>query len=189
MALPGKPPPDREPSSFSDLDRDDAAAARETDSDSAWAQFEALNEPPPATNFGVTQPASIPMPLSEGDPRYATTVPAALTKDTVSAELRPSSTRHVTLSEAMTEARRNNRVCPQPAAWQRLYEMLPGKQQDGRNWQPPPPLTGTAWKATRSLAKRMCLRDHLEWADRKGCLDDVYAFLKDLPEGDWHYMD
>jgi hypothetical protein len=191
MSAPRDSSADREQTSYSDLDRADAAQARETDSDSAWAQFEALNKPPPATNFGVTEPASIPMPLPAGDPRYAQTVPAALTKDTVPAELTASSSsaRRVTLNEAMTEVRRNNRVCPQPAAWQRLYEMLPGKRQEGRDWQPPPPMTGTAWKATRSLAKRMCLRDHLEWADKKGCLDQVYAYLKDLPETDWHYMD
>jgi hypothetical protein len=34
----------------------------------------------------------------------------------------------------------------------------------------------------------MCLRDHIEWADRQGCLDEVFAFLKSLPEEDWHYM-
>jgi hypothetical protein len=189
MAGPRDSSPDREQTSYSDLDRADPAQARETDSDSAWAQFEKLNEPAPATNFGATQPASMPMPLPEGDPRYAPTVPAALTKDTVPADLPRSSVQHVTLSEALTEARRNNRVCPQPAAWQRLYEMLPGKKQVGRGWQPAPPMTGTAWKETRSLAKRMCLRDHIEWADKKGCLDQVHAYLKSLPDSDWHYME
>jgi hypothetical protein len=95
----------------------------------------------------------------------------------------------VTLSQVMTEARRNNRACPQPQAWQKLYEMLPGKRQVGRGWEPPPPLTGSAWAATQSLAKRMCLRDHIEWADKHGCLDAVYAYLRQLPEDDWHYME
>jgi hypothetical protein len=35
----------------------------------------------------------------------------------------------------------------------------------------------------------MCLRDHIEWAQQQGCLDEVYAFLKQLPDGDWHYME
>ena len=38
----------------------------------------------------------------------------------------------------MLEARKNNRVCPIPARWQELYQMLPER----KNNQPTPPLVG-----------------------------------------------
>jgi hypothetical protein len=189
MSAPGqRRTPENDPTSFSDLDRNDVPDGNESGSDTTWALWQEANKPPPDTNFHSTQPPSIPMPLPDGDPRYAQTVPQGLVKDTTPSPLK-SSAQNVTLTQALTEARRSNRVCPQPQAWKKLYEMLPGKRQDGGKWEPPPPLTGTAWAATPSISKRMCLRDHLEWADRHGCLDAIHAYLKGLPESDWHYMD
>jgi hypothetical protein len=90
----------------------------------------------------------------------------------------------LTLQDAMVEARRNNRVCPKPERWKQLYEMLPQRTAT----QPTPPLLGVSWNATPSLSKRMCLREHLAWAEAKGALPELVAFLKDLPEEDWHHM-
>lgn len=174
---------DRERTTWSDLDRPDAPDASERDSASAWAEFSELSEP---SGFQATQPMSIPMPLPDGDRRYAVTVPGGLLKPTEPAPLEPT-VRHVSIEQAMAEARRNNRVCPQPQAWQQLYQMLPGKKQMSRGWEPQAPLTGSAWNVTSAMAKRMCLRDHLEWAASKSCLDEIYAFLKALPEESWHH--
>jgi hypothetical protein len=184
--MPSRPPPPdfgKERTSWSDLDRPDAPDARESDTESAWAEFHALSQP---SDFSPTQPASIPMPLPEGDPRYATTVPGALLRPTEPAPLAPT-VHHVTIEQATNESRRNNRICPQPQEWQQLYHMLPGKKQMSRGSEPQAPLTGSAWGVTTDMAKRMCLRDHLEWAERKGCLDEIFAFLKSLPEEGWYH--
>jgi hypothetical protein len=180
-----RPPPDlnKEPASWSDLDRPALPDAPESDSDSAWAEFDALNKP---SGFQPTQPASDLMPMPSGDRRYAPTVPSALLRPTEPAPLAPT-VHHVTIEQAMAQARRNSRICPQPREWQQLYEMLPGKKQMSRGWEPQGPLTGSAWGVTTAVAKRMCLRDHLEWAESKGCLDEVFAFLKALPEESWHH--
>ena len=163
---------------------------REESSDSAWATWSALSAKQNA-NFADTAPASIPMPLlPKGDRRYATTVPSALSSDRPAAEAarRAPVGKRVMVSEVMVEVRRNNRLCPQPTAWQRLYELLPDKKQGPQGWQPQPPVSGAAWSATPALAKRMCLRDHIEWADSHGCLAEVLSFLKELPEEQWHHM-
>lgn len=45
-----------------------------------------------------------------------------------------------TLQEALTEAQKNNRVCPQPQEWQQLYDLLPNKKRIGAGWEPSLPL-------------------------------------------------
>ena len=188
-----KPPvPSRLPAPSRNIypsDRMPLPDVREEDSDAAWDLWQTLAAKEDLV-FADTAPASIPMPLSKGDRRYATTVPAALTRSgpaPTTPRAAPAA-KTVAVSEVMAEARRNNRLCPKPLAWQRLYEMLPDKSQGQRGWQPPAPLTGSAWSSTPSLAKRMCLRDHIEWAESHDCLDAVYSFLKDLPEEEWHHM-
>jgi len=176
---------DEDRTSWSDLDRPPAADAREKDTESAWAEFDALNNPAPSS-FTPTQPASVPMPIPDGDPRYATTVPAGLMQATEPAPLAPT-VHHVTLEQALAEARRSNRICPQPREWQQVYDMLPGKKQMTRGWEPQAPLTGSAWNISTAMTKRMCLRDHLEWAENKGCLDEVFAYLRSLPEDGWFH--
>lgn len=160
---------------------------REENSDTAWDLWTTLAAKEDVV-FADTTPASIPMPLPQGDRRYATTVPAALTSRAAAPARSAPAGKGVVLGDVLAEARRNNRLCPRPLAWQRLYEMLPDKTQGQRGWQPPPPLTGTAWSTTPPLAKRMCLRDRIEWAETHGCLDGVHAFLKGLPEEEWHHM-
>jgi hypothetical protein len=161
---------------------------REANSDTAWDAWAVLSAQEDLV-FADTAPASMPMPLPQGDRRYATTVPAALTSRPLprTTRLTPAGN-GIALGDVMAQARRNNRLCPRPLAWQRLYEMLPYKTQGPHGWQPPPPLTGSAWSTTPPLAKRMCLRDHIEWAEAHGCLDGVHAFLESLSEEEWHHM-
>ncbi|GEM_PF-701826 len=160
--------------------------AVEMNSDSAWAMWKEAHAAHEA-KFADTapMPVSSPVPIS-GDPRYAATQPAPLQGEHGASPDAPRGpkAKPPTVDDAMLEARKNNRVCPIPARWQELYQMLP----DRKNNQPTPPLIGPSWLATPSLSKRMCLREHLEWADAKGNLDPVLAFLKQLPEGEWHHM-
>ena len=102
------------------------------------------------------------------DTRFAATEPATLHGEYGAKPDAPrgSKAKPPTVHDAMVEARRNNRVCPSPARWQQVYEMLPNKQGN----RPTPPLVGPSWLATPSLSKRMCLREHLDWAEANGGL-------------------
>jgi hypothetical protein len=156
---------------------------RESNTESAWAEFNSLSEP---GEFPPTENASLPMPLPKGDRRYSATVPAGLGRPTQPAPIEPA-VQGVTLEQAIAEARRNNRVCPKAKEWQKLYMILPAKRKTERGWEPQLPPTGSAWSDSTALDKFMCLRDHLVWAEQKGALDAVYAFLRALPEDSWFH--
>lgn len=141
------------------------AEAVEADSDTAWQQFQDLSARHEA-QFARTAPA-------EFTHRAPAPAPASA----------PRGPQPPTLDQVLALARRHNRVCPKPAQWQALYMSLPPRQPALA-----PPLTGPAWNATPSLAKRMALRDHLEWAERSGRLAAVQQFLERLAEDDWHHM-
>ncbi len=155
--------------------------AVEKDTDTTWAEWADLTA---AENrkFADTAPATRSQRYTVDDRGYAPTTPAPLQN----LHARPATpvVRELTVVEVMVEARKNNRVCPKPAKWQQLYEMLPDRQRS----EPPPPLVGAAWDATPSIPKRMCFREHIEWAASHGCLRQVFTFMKSLPEGEWHHM-
>jgi hypothetical protein len=92
------------------------------------------------------------------------------------------------LEETIAEAKRNDRVCPQPRKWQELYELLPEKRRAGNGWEPALPLILAAWWDTPDLPKMLRLREHLEWANAHGQLDEVHAFLCGLTEREWHHV-
>lgn len=84
----------------------------------------------------------------------------------------------------MAEARRYNRICPVEAQWVRLHALLfTAGGTDG-----PPPLTGPEFRRAPSLAKRMRLREQIEWSATRGLLPDMYEFLTALPEDQWVHM-
>lgn len=82
---------------------------------------------------------------------------------------------------------KNNRVCPMPQRWNALWEMLPERKRVGGGWEPPLPLILAAWYDTPTLLKMMRLTEHIEWAGKFGCLEQVSAFLRGLPEEDWFH--
>src|SRR5262245_10111013 len=79
----------------------------------------------------------------------------------------------------------NERVCPNPQRWNKLWEMLPDRHRIDAGWEPPLPLFLAAWWHTPMLAKMSRLRQHLRYAERHGVLDRVDAFLRVLPESEW----
>jgi hypothetical protein len=93
-----------------------------------------------------------------------------------------------TIEEVLTETQKNNRVCPQPQKWQELYEMLPDKKRKGAGWEPALPLILAAWWDTPAMSKMLRLREHLEWAEAHGCLEQIFSFLRALPEGQWQHI-
>lgn len=153
--------------------------ALEGDSDSVWDLWHRTQR---AHEEGYAETAPAPVvPAPASDP-YAPTAPARLTRR--SAEVPAPPPKLPTIHDAMLEVRRNNRVCPSPPRWQQLYEMLPNRTQS----RPTPPLLGASWQATPSLSKRMCLREHLAWAETHESLPQVLEFLRQLPEEEWHHM-
>lgn len=157
------------------------------DSDSAWAMFNEVVRQHDA-HFADTGPASPPHSLSPAEVAWARTQPP----DAPEVKLPPLRRREAqplfTLDAAMVVARRNNRVCPRPDAWQAFSVLLPPRKTTRGLQQPPAPATGAAWDATPSLSKRICFRGQLEWAERAGVLEDCIAFMQALPEDGWLHM-
>lgn len=160
-----------------------SADSVEKDTDTSWALWSGLAASE-NRGFADTAPPTEPMKFSAEERSYAATVPAALQAAAPKAPGR----RELSIVEVMVEARLNNRVCPQPARWQQLYDMLPEKKHSSAGWEPPPPLIDAAWLGTPSIPKRMCFREHLEWAATHDCLQQVFTFMKSLPESEWHHM-
>lgn len=92
------------------------------------------------------------------------------------------------LKALLDYCQQNGRVCPNPLRWKELWEALPERQRVGRGWQPPQPLILGAWWHTSDDAKRRRLSEHIEWADARGALEVVDAFLRGLSESDWHHV-
>ncbi len=90
-----------------------------------------------------------------------------------------------TIESLVAYCRQNNRVCPMPLIWNRLWEMLPGRSRVGGSWQPPPPLVLAAWHDSPATHKMLRLMEHIEWANEHGSLEAVGKFLRGLREDDW----
>lgn len=151
--------------------------ASETNTETTWALFSELS----ATEnmrYADTVPLTAPGAGVPDLPRPG----GARVKLLASLVGRPVSTETV-----MQLARQNQRVCPQPAPWQQLYELLLARRREPDAPGPMPVLDAAAWRATPELAKRMCLRSQVEWAAAQGCLGAMHAFLNGLREEDWHH--
>jgi hypothetical protein len=137
---------------------------------------------PPA--FADTEPMFHPS-LAD-DQGYASTVPAPLAPEP-GAGAQPPGLSLAPLEageyELMALIRKENRVCPLPTRWLEFYRVL---QDHARGAAlPGMPLTGSAWAATPTSAKRMCFREQVEWAVDHGCITPAYEFLKSMPASDW----
>jgi hypothetical protein len=93
----------------------------------------------------------------------------------------------ITLNEVITEAGKNGRACPQPERWNELYELLPNRERKGMGWEPPLPLILAAWWDASIISKTIRFKEHLEWADTHGALEEIYEFLINLSEEEWYH--
>lgn len=93
-----------------------------------------------------------------------------------------------TVTETLALASQNNRVCPLPQHWNRLYDLLPERRRSGKGWEPALPLILAAWHNTPAMMKKLRLREHIEWAASHGALAQVHALLAALPENEWHHV-
>jgi hypothetical protein len=140
--------------------RDEHVEVVETTSDTSWAMFQAL-QGQQERGFEKTRPTNLAVPADH-----------------------PAASEDLTLDDVLVEVRRNNRVCPLPAIWQRLYAYLPNT---GPHLSPVP-ATHAEWAQVPSLQKRARLREHIEWAASQGVLRQVYEALRKLPENRWHHI-
>jgi len=84
----------------------------------------------------------------------------------------------------------NNRVCPQPQLWNKLWEKLKDKERvGGASWNPPLPLILVAWWDSSDNSKKQRLIEHIEWAESKGQLDEIASYVYKLTEEEWHHTD
>jgi hypothetical protein len=93
-----------------------------------------------------------------------------------------------TVESLVKYCRENNRVCPLPRFWSKLWETLPDRTRVDGGWRPPPPLILAAWYDTPALPKMLRLAKHIEWAAQHGALDAVSGFLRELREEDWFHI-
>lgn len=138
----------------------DAVDVVEKNTDTSWALFQAL-QGQQQHGFEKTRPTDLSGGAGNGG--------------------KPE---HVTIDDVLVEARRNNRVCPLPAIWQRLYAYLPNTGPHLAKV----PATHAEWAQVPALQKRARLREHIEWAASQGVLRQVYEALKKLPENRWHHI-
>jgi hypothetical protein len=90
----------------------------------------------------------------------------------------------VCVDDVMAEARRFNRICPVEAEWLRLGDIL--REYGGSD--APATAQGATFRRMPPLARRMAIRDQVEWAAERGCLPQVAAFIEALPEDRWIHM-
>jgi hypothetical protein len=84
-------------------------------------------------------------------------------------------------------AQANGKVCPLPAHWNELWEMLPNRKRIGAGWEPPLPLILAVWNETSDSEKRERFFYHIKYADQHGALLHVADYLHSLQVCDWHY--
>ena len=93
-----------------------------------------------------------------------------------------------TLEATLAIATTGKRVCPMPAAWQRLYDLLIA-HKDANAPKPTAPLILAGWNFSSDHDKRARLREHIQWASEHGALPAVHDFLLALPADKWHCED
>lgn len=91
----------------------------------------------------------------------------------------------VSVDAVLAQARRLNRICPVEAEWLRLQAIL----TEYGGCDAPAAMHGAAFRREHPMAKRIAVRQQVEWAAERRCLLQVYAFLEALPEDRWVHMD
>lgn len=92
------------------------------------------------------------------------------------------------LESLQTYCIENERVCPMPMRWKELWQMLPNRLRNGREWAPPLPLILSAWAHTSANEKQERFREHLQWGAEHGALGELDRFLRALPEEQWLHV-
>jgi len=62
------------------------------------------------------------------------------------------------------------------------------RKRAGAGWEPALPLILGAWYETPALPKMLRLKEHIDWAEQRGVLDEVDKFLRSLTESEWAHI-
>jgi hypothetical protein len=166
-----------------------APEAVASDGESAWALWNEVSQQH-EQKFAPTSPMTMrptaPGTLGPGERAWAPTQPGG--RAPILPARQPEPQPLFTLDAAMLVARKNNRVCPRPVRWTEFFAMLPPHKTLRGRQLPPAPATGPAWNVTPALTKRLCFREHIEWAERAGMLEGVMAFMQSMREDEWLHM-
>ena len=92
------------------------------------------------------------------------------------------------LIELLEYCKSNNRVCPQPPLWTKLWELLPNRKRVGAGFQPGAPLILAAWWDSSDASKQQRLIDHVNWAYDHGGFERVDKFIRYLTEDQWYHF-
>ncbi|MFO1401236.1 MAG: hypothetical protein U1F06_02615 [Steroidobacteraceae bacterium] len=95
--------------------------------------------------------------------------------------------RIVNVEQTLALAQKNERICPRPIHWVKLYRLLP-RRQAAQGAEPPPPLLESGANAP-ALLKTLRLAEQVRWAAAHGVLGAVHGFLEQLREEDWLHRD
>jgi hypothetical protein len=82
----------------------------------------------------------------------------------------------------------NERICPLPQIWNKLYGKLPNRTQVGSGWNPSLPLILGAWYESSDEDKAARFIEHLAWARDNNYLDDFDRLVRKIKEDDWHHL-
>ena len=165
------------------------ADAVHSDGESAWALWNEVSrqhEQKFAPTAPMTMLPTAPATLHPRERAWASTQPAE--RGAVLPVRQREAQPLFTLDSAMLVARKNNRVCPRPVRWTEFFAMLPPRKTLRGQQLPPAPATGPAWDVTPALTKRLCFREHIEWAEGAGMLEAVMAFMQSMREDEWLHM-
>jgi hypothetical protein len=89
------------------------------------------------------------------------------------------------VEDILEYCRANNRICPMPQQWNKLWEILPGSSRITSGLQPPPPLILGSWNDSTADMKMKRLAEHIQWAVSHHAIVPVVAYLYGLAEEDW----
>lgn len=85
--------------------------------------------------------------------------------------------------------KQENRVCPQPDGWSKLWKLLPDKIQRGAAYIPAAPLILSGWWYSSDQDKSERLQEHISWADTHHAIDNVDDYLRALDESGWYHTE
>ena len=89
------------------------------------------------------------------------------------------------VEEVMEYCCTNNRICPMPQQWNKLWEMLPGSGRVTSGLRPPSPLILDSWHDSTPDMKIGRLTEHIQWANNHHAIVPVVGYLYGLAEEDW----
>jgi hypothetical protein len=77
--------------------------------------------------------------------------------------------------------------CPRSERWQELHGLMPPARRP-RRAEAAGAADRPGWAKTAPLTKRLLFREHIEWAEAQGVLENVMSFMQTMPEADWLHM-